>query len=109
LSTTSSPDYPAGSLYETFSAPQAHRILDKIEFHFTPKHASWLNMVEIEIGVLRTQCLDRRIDNRDRLLSEIAVCERQRNNARATINWMFSLEGARTKLARRYPKPTKES
>jgi transposase len=101
--------HSAGSLYETFSAPQAHRILDKIEFHFTPKHASWLNMVEIEIGVLRTQCLDRRIDNRDRLVSEIAAWERQRNRARASINWMFSLEGARNKLAKRYPKPTKES
>jgi hypothetical protein len=54
-----------GALYETFTAPEAHRILEKIEFHYTPKHASWLNMVEIEIGVLRGQCLDRRIPDRN--------------------------------------------
>jgi transposase len=101
--------HSAGALYDTFPAPEAHRILEKIEFHYTPKHASWLNMVEIEIGVLRGQCLDRRIDNRDRLVREVAVWECQRNDAHATINWMFSLDNARTKLARRYPKPTKES
>ena len=54
-----------GSLYEAFPAPEAHRILERLEFHYTPKHASWLNMVEIEIGVLKRQCLDRRIDDRD--------------------------------------------
>src|SRR3546814_6456735 len=53
-----------GALYEAFPAPEAHRLLSRLEFHFTPKHASWLNMAEIEIGVLRGQCLDRRIDNR---------------------------------------------
>ena len=62
-----------GALYETFTAPEAHRILEKIEFHYTPKHASWLNMVGIEIGVLRGQCLDRRIPDRDRLVAEIAA------------------------------------
>ena len=55
-----------GSLYEAFPAPEAHRILRRLEFHYTPKHASWLNMVEIEIGVLQGQCLDRRIDDRER-------------------------------------------
>ena len=92
-----------GALYETFTAPEAHRILQKIEFHYTPKHASWLNMVEIEIGVLRGQCLDRRIPDRDRLVAEIAAWERQRNAVGARINWMFSTERARSKLARAYP------
>ena len=78
-----------GALYETFAPPEAHRILEKIEFHYTPKHASWLNMVEIEIGVLRGQCLDRRIPDRDRLVAEIGAWERQRNAVSARINWMF--------------------
>src|SRR5271166_1136790 len=98
-----------GALYETFPAPEAHRILRRLEFHFTPKHASWLNMVEIEIGVLRGQCLDRRIDEKDRLIAEIAAWEEQRNEACARINWMFKTERARTKLARAYPNTAKES
>jgi hypothetical protein len=98
-----------GALYETFTAPEAHRILEKIEFHYTPKHASWLNMVEIEIGVLRGQCLDRRIPDRNRLVAEIAAWQRQRNAVSARINWMFSTERARTKLARAYPKTVKDS
>ena len=69
-----------------------------------PKHASWLNMVEIEIGVLRCQCLDRRIDNPQHLRSEIAAWERQRNTSRARIKWMFTTEKARTKMGRAYPK-----
>lgn len=98
-----------GALYEAFPAPEAHRILRRLEFHFTPKHASWLNMVEIEIGVLRGQCLDRRIDKKDRLVAEIAAWEEQRNEACARINWMFTTERARTKLARAYPDTAKES
>ena len=98
-----------GALYEAFPAPEAHRILRRLEFHFTPKHASWLNMVEIEIGVLRGQCLDRRIDKKDRLIAEIAAWEEQRNQACARINWMFTTERARTKLARDYPDTAKES
>ena len=62
-----------------FPAPEARRVLRRLEFHYTPKHASWLNMVEIEIGVLRSQCLDRRIDSHERLVAEIAAWERQRN------------------------------
>jgi transposase len=95
-----------GSLYETFPAPEAHRILARLEFHYTPKHASWLNMVEIEIGVLKGQCLDRRIDNRAQLAREIAAWERRRNAAGAHVNWMFTTEKARTKMGRAYPKPT---
>ena len=98
------------ALYQAFPAPQARRILKRIEFHYTPKHASWLNMVEIEIGVLRTQCLDRRIDNRDALVQQVAAWEARRNAAGARIHWMFSTDQARTKLARAYPKPSiKES
>ena len=80
------------ALYEAFPAPEAHRVLRRLEFHYTPKHASWLNMVEIEIGVLRSQCLDRRIGERDRLVAEIAAWERQRNAAGARVKWMFSTE-----------------
>jgi transposase len=98
-----------GALYEAFPAPDAHRLLRRLEFHYTPKHASWLNMVEIEIGVLRGQCLDRRIAERDRLVAEIAAWERQRNATGTRINWMFTTQRARTKLARAYPQPTKES
>jgi len=98
-----------GALYETFPAPEAHRLLRRLEFHYTPKHASWLNMVEIEIGVLRGQCLDRRIGKRERLICEIAAWERQRNAEGARVKWMFTTERARTKLARAYPDPTKES
>jgi transposase len=101
--------HTAGALYEAFPAPEAHRILRRLEFHYTPKHASWLNMVEIEIGVLRGQCLNRRIGDRKQLVSQIAAWEKQRNKARARIKWMFTVDRARTKLARAYPDPTKES
>ena len=99
-----------GALYEAFPAPEAHRILQRLEIHYTPKHASWLNMVELEIGVLRGQCLDRRIGDRKKLISEIAAWEKQRNEARARIRWMFNTEKARQKLAHAYPDPAaKES
>ena len=74
-----------------------------------PKHASWLNMVEIEIGVLRSQCLDRRINDPKRLISEIAAWERQRNAAAARIKWMFTTDKARAKMGRAYPVTFKES
>jgi transposase len=92
-----------GALYETFPAPEAHRILQKLKFHYTPKHASWLNMVEIEIGVLRGQCLDRRIGEREVLIAEIEAWQRQRNTSGARIKWKFTTQKARTKLARAYP------
>ena len=101
--------HTAGALYETFPAPEAHRVLQRLEFHYTPKHASWLNMVEIEIGVLRSQCLDRRIGERKRLVKEIKVWEKQRNESGARIKWMFNTERARVKLARAYPHAAKES
>lgn len=94
-----------GSIYQAFPAPQARRILSRLEFHFTPKHASWLNMVEIEIGVLKGQCLNRRIDNRPQLEREIASWQDQRNAAAARVKWMFTTEKARHKMGRAYPKP----
>lgn len=101
--------HTAGALYETFPAPEAHRILQQLELHYTPKHASWLNMVEIEIGVLREQCLDRRIGERDVLVAEIDAWQRQRNASGARIKWKFTTEKARSKLARTYPDTSKES
>ena len=102
--------HTAAALYQALPAYEARRILRRLEFHYTPKHASWLNMVEIEIGVLRGQCLNRRIESRDRLVAEVAAWERRRNACAARIKWMFSTEQARVKLAKAYPKPTaKES
>jgi len=93
-----------GALYATFAPEEARRILRRIELHYVPKHASWLNMVEIEIGVLRGQCLDRRIEDRDFLESEIAAWERSRNESGARIRWLFTAEKARTKMGQAYPK-----
>jgi hypothetical protein len=76
-------------LYKALPAAEARRILRWLEFHYTPKHASWLNMVEIEIGVLRSQCLDRRIESRDRLLAEVAAWEGRRNASGARIKRTF--------------------
>jgi DDE superfamily endonuclease len=102
--------HTAGALYQAFPPGEARRLLRRLEFHYVPKHASWLNMVEIEIGVLRSQCLDRRIDSHQRLVAEIAAWERQRNTSRARIKWMFTTDKARTKMGRAYPKlSTKES
>jgi transposase len=93
----------AASLYEAFEPAEARRILRKLEFHFTPKHASWLNMVEIEIGVLSKQCLDRRIPDKKTLVREVAAWERQRNTDGATIRWMFTVDKARQKMGAAYP------
>jgi transposase len=97
--------HSAGALYQAFPACEARRVLQRLEFHFVPKHASWLNMVEIEIGVLRNQCLDQRIATHDRLVSETAAWQRQRNASGATIKWMFTTEKARAKMGRAYPVP----
>jgi transposase len=98
--------HTAAALYETFAPEEARRILRRLEFHYTPKHASRLNMVEIEIGVMVKQCLDRRIPDKQTLITEIAGWEKRRNKGKATIKWLFSLEKARQKLGRSYPKPT---
>jgi outer membrane protein OmpA-like peptidoglycan-associated protein len=97
--------HSSGALYQAFPPCEARRVLRRLEFHYVPKHASWLNMVEIEIGVLRGQCLDRRIATPERLVSEIAAWERQRNATRAQVKWMFTTEKARAKMGRAYPEP----
>ena len=94
------------ALYPAFPAEEARRLLGRLEFHYTPKHASWLNMVEIEIGVLKRQCLNRRIDNQLHLAAEIAAWQNQRNEHGARIKWMFSTQQARAKMAYAYPTPT---
>jgi transposase len=98
--------HTASAIYQTFPAAQARRILRRLEFHYTPKHASWLNMAEIEIGVLRRQCLDRRIDNRELLETEVRAWERRRTESGAQIRWMFSTDQARAKMAKSYPQPS---
>jgi len=98
--------HSAGALYQAFPPEEARRILSRLEFHFTPKHASWLNMVEIEIGVMVRQCLDRRIPDKATLVSEIARWERRRNAEGAKIRWLFTVARAREKLGRVYPHPS---
>ncbi len=92
-----------GALYRTFPPEEARRILNRLQFHFTPKHASWLNMVEIEIGVLVRQCLDRRIADVDALAREVAAWSKLRNQEKATIEWLLRVAHAREKLCRHYP------
>ena len=97
--------HKASALYQAFEPEEARRILRRLEFHYVPKHASWLNMVEIEIGVLKGQCLDRRIADKKTLVREIGAWERARNKARSRINWMFTIDKARAKLGASYPAP----
>ena len=98
--------HTASAIYQTFPAADARRILRRLEFHYTPRHASWLNMAEIEIGVMRRQCLDRRIATRELLETEVRAWERRRTKSGAQIRWMFSTDQARNKLAKAYPVPS---
>lgn len=91
------------ALYEAFPPEEAHRILQRLEFHYTPKHGSWLNMAEIELNVLSNQCLDRRIEDKVFLSSEIAAWEDDRNDCAVSPNWHFTTQDARVKLKRLYP------
>ena len=91
------------SLYETFEPGEARRVVQRLEFHYTPKHGSWLNMAEIEFSVFGNQCLNRRIEDEASLKREVAALESQRNQAAATIDWRFSTADARNKLRRIYP------
>jgi hypothetical protein len=91
------------ALYEAFEPAEAKRILDRLEFHYTPKHGSWLNMVEIEIGVLCEQCLADRIPDKDTLCRQITAWKTTRNEQQATVNWQFTSIDARNKLKRLYP------
>lgn len=95
--------HKAASLYEAFAPSAARRILKKLEFHFTPKHGSWLNMAEIELSILSRQCLDRRIADEEKLKHEVKTYEDRRNEAKATINWRFTSSDARLKLHHLYP------
>jgi hypothetical protein len=95
------------SLYETFVPPEARRLLKKLEFHYTPKHGSWLNMAEIELSILSRQCLDRRIPDDAMLRREIIAYEDTRNAAKAAITWRFTTTDAREKLHRLYPSTSK--
>jgi hypothetical protein len=91
------------ALYEALPPAEAKRILDRLEFHYTPKHGSWVNMAEIELSVLNGQCLDRRIADKATLEQEVAAWEKTRNQRRATVNWRFTSADARIKLKRLYP------
>ena len=91
------------SLYETFPPAEAQRLWAKLEVHYTPKHGSWLNIAEIELGILTRQCLDRRIPDSTMLAREIAAWEATRNARLSTIDWQFTTADARTKLKRLYP------
>jgi hypothetical protein len=91
------------ALYETYPPAEARRILRKLEFHYTPKHGSWLNMAELELSVVARQCLDQRIPTAERLREILASYEARRNAAKATITWQFTNEKARIKLERLYP------
>jgi len=92
-----------GSLYEAFEPAEARRLVEKLEFHYTPKHGSWLNMAEIELSILQRQCLKRRIATEEMLQHEVAAWEQQRNAALETIDWRFTITDAREKLKRLYP------
>jgi hypothetical protein len=94
--------HSAGAFYETFDPETAHALKNKLEYHYTPKKASWLNMVEIELSILSKQCLDRRIPSMAKLAKEVKAFMRKRNRARATVNWRFTITQARKKLHTRY-------
>ena len=94
--------HPA-SLYEAFEPAEARRIAERLEIHYTPKHGSWLNMAEIEIGVLVQQCLDRRIPDQDVLRREVGAWQDQRNQDRMRVEWRFTTADARIKLKSLYP------
>lgn len=94
-----------GALYQAFNAPLARRLLERIEWHYTPKHGSWLNMAELELSVLARQCLHRRIPDATTLHDEVTAWCAARNTARITLRWTYSLEEARVDLAHVYPLP----
>ncbi|MCP5079318.1 MAG: IS630 family transposase, partial [Psychromonas sp.] len=96
--------HKASALYKAYPPAEALRILSKLEFHYTPKHASWLNMAEIEIGAMSRQCLDRRIADMDTLKQELSAWSAKRNEERATIKWLFDVDAARSKLHKAYDK-----
>jgi hypothetical protein len=92
------------SLYETFAPPEAHRLAQRLEIHYTPKHGSWLNIAEIELSALSGQCLARRIPDLTTMRREISAWQRHRNLRGAPVHWRFTTKDARIKLFRLYPK-----
>jgi hypothetical protein len=95
-----------GALYETFEPAEARRLAAKLEFHYTPRHASWLNMAELELSVLARQCLSRRIPDAATLAAEVKAWQDVRNRDRVRIEWCFKVADARKKMARVYPPQT---
>jgi hypothetical protein len=95
--------HDGASLYEAFRPEVARRLLDKIEWHYTPKHGSWVNMAETEISIMNSQCLDRRLESAERIAREVAAWEAKRNDRKARIHWTFTLAAARHKLRKLYP------
>jgi len=91
------------SLYKAFFPGEARRILDKLEFYYTPKPGSWLNMAEIEFSILNRQCLNRRISCKETLIQEVEAWEQQRNQTSSAVDWQFTTEDARIKLNQLYP------
>ena len=91
------------SLYEAFPADEARRLVERFEWHYTPKHGSWLDMAESELGALTKQCLDRRIPDKKTIIKEIAAWERERNKNKTKADWQFTTADARVKLKRLYP------
>jgi hypothetical protein len=98
-----------GSFYEHLAIQQAHALKNKLVFHFTPKHGSWLNMAEIEFSALGKQCLDRRISSMEELDKQVQAWVRERNERKVKINWLFDTPQARTKLKRHYIKLNPEN
>ena len=92
-----------GALYQAFPPDQAKALWDRFEFIYTPKHGSWLNVAEIELNVLISQCLDRRIGSMEKLCGEVAAWQARRDQIHARVNWQFTTENARVKLKRLYP------
>jgi DDE superfamily endonuclease len=95
--------HTGGALYQAFPPAVAKGLCDRLEFHNTPKHGSWLNMAETELSVLANQCLDRRMDCAEFVKTETAAWESQRNHKEAKVRWRFTTEDARVKLERLYP------
>ena len=95
--------HTAAALYQTFPPAEARRLATRLEFHYTPKHASWLNIAELELAILTRQCLGRRLPTQDVLAHEVAAWEYRRNVAEAGVTWRFTTTDARKKLARLYP------
>lgn len=95
--------HSVSSFYEAFEPEEAQRLRDRFEFHYTPKHGSWLNVAEIEFSILSRQCLDRRIPDQPILVKEVAAWNKARNNQMGKVDWQFTTQNARIKLKKLYP------